>query len=309
MLRLLSLLSIGTYCLVLAGHPSSYAADEPKEIKIPSGVDFIRAKILGRGEPMKVYVNMVGITDAKEEKLLFPKGVSDAVGTHKQLDRRFMDAVQKSQRFEVYDDTSGGVRDKSDIVVDGMVVASTQNIEDFTATRKAVTLIRISMQIKDTGSGKVIKARTISGVYGDSAGEGTIVRTEAELNKPEIRANMSNDYEKALTEALENAAAFLERTIRPMGRVKDVDGDTVLLIGGQSHGIMEGDKMVIFRAKSMRVGETESFGIMKAVGLVECTTVTTDSSQCELITKGKEWPPQKDDYTVLADGSLKLKMD
>jgi hypothetical protein len=290
-------------------HAGALAADEVKEIKIPSGVDFLRAKLLGRGEPMKVYVNMVGITDSKEEKLLFPKGKSDAVGTHKQLDRRFMDAVQKTQRFEVYDDTSGGVRDKSDLVVDGMIVASTQNIEDFTATRKAVTVVRISLQIKDTGSGKVIKARTITGVYGDTAGEGTIARSDAELNKPEIRANMANDYEKALTEAMENAAAFLERTIRPMGRVKDVEGDTVLLIGGQSHGVIEGDKMVIFRAKSMRVGETESFGIMKPVGLVECTTVTTDSSQCELKVKGKEWPPQKDDYTVLADDSLKLKMD
>lgn len=301
--------SLGTLALVALNCAPAGATDEARDIKVPSGVDFIRAKLLGRGEPMKVYVNMVGIGDAKDEKLLFPRGKSDAVGTHRQLDRRFMDAVQKTQRFEVYDDSSGGVRDKSDLVVDGMIVAATQNIEDFTATRKAVTTTRISLQIKDTGSGKVIKARTITGVYGDQPGEGTLVRSEADLAKPEIRNNLANDYEKALTEALENAAAFLERTIRPVGRVREVDGETVLLVGGQSHGVKEGDKMVLFRAKAMRVGETESFGIMKPVGIVECGTVTTDSSQCDLKLKGKEWPAQKDDYAVLADDSLKLKME
>jgi hypothetical protein len=258
---------------------------------------------------MKVYVNMVGINDPKEEKLLFPRGKSDAVGTHRQMDRRFMDAIQKTQRFEVYDDTSGGIRDKSDIVVDGMIVASTQNIEDFTALRKSVTTVRISVQIKDTATGKVIKARTLSGVYGDEPGKGTVIRSEGDLGKLDIRQNLANDYEKALTEALENAAAFLERTIRPVARVREFDSDTILLIGGQAHGIRENDNLVVFRAKAMRVGETESFGIMKPVGIFNCSTVSTDSSQCEVKVKGKEWPPQKDDYAVLGDESLKLKME
>lgn len=295
-----------TALLVLS---SPVSAQDAKDIKVPSGVDFLRAKLLGRGEAMKVYVNMVGIGDPKEEKLLFPRGKSDAVGTHRQMDRRFMDAIQKTQRFEVYDDTSGGLRDKSDVVVDGMIVATTQNIEDFTALRKSVTTVRLSVQIKDTASGKVIKARTLSGVYGDEPGHGTVIRSDADLAKADVRQNLANDYEKALTEALENAAAFLERTIRPVGRVREVDGDTVLLVGGQAHGLRENDLLVVFRAKAMRVGETESFGIMKPVGVVHCTTVSTDSSQCDLKLKGKEWPPQKDDYAVLADDSLKLKLE
>ncbi|MDP1613818.1 MAG: hypothetical protein Q8M11_22375 [Sulfuritalea sp.] len=302
----LSLIVVAT---VLATPVFAWAADEASDLKVPSGVDYIRARMLGRGEPMKVYVNMVGIVDAKDERLLFPRGRGDAVGTHQMMNRRFIDTVHKTQRFEVYDDTSGGVRDKSDLVVDGMVVAATQNIENFTATQKSVTTVRLSLQFKDTSSGKLIKARTITGVYGDLPGQGTLVRSEAELARPEVRNNLANDYEKALSEALENAAAFLERTIRPLGRVKDIDGETVLLIGGQAHGIKEGDKMVLFRAKTMRVGDTESFGIMKPVGVAVCGIVTTDSSQCEVKLKGREWPPQNDDYAVLADDSLKLKED
>ena len=160
---------LAALCLTAWLGAGTVLAEETKDIKIPSGVDFLRAKLLGRGDAMKVYVNMVGIGDPKEEKLLFPRGRSDAVGTHRQMDRRFMDAIQKTQRFEVYDDTSGGIRDKSDIVVDGMIVASTQNIEDFTALRKSVTTVRLSVQIKDTATGKLLKARTISGVYGDEA--------------------------------------------------------------------------------------------------------------------------------------------
>lgn len=305
----ISLWAAGVLAATLLPPSFAQAADDAVEVKIPSGVDFLRAKMLGRGVPMKVYVNMVGISDAKDEKLLYAKGKGDAMGTHQQLNRRFMDSVQKTKRFEVYDDTAGGVRDKSDIVVDGMIVASTQNIEDFTATRKAVTTLRLSLQIKDTASGKLIKGRTITGVYGDRAGEGTLVRAEGDLAKPEIRNNLANDYQEALTEALENAAAFLERTIRPMARVKQVDGDDVLFVGGESHGVREGDKFVVFRSKVMKVGEVESFGIMKPVAVAECETVTTDSSQCKLKLKGREWPPQVDDYAVLADDSLKLKTE
>lgn len=295
-------------CL-LAGSCFVNTALAADEVKIPSGVDFLRAKLLARGEPVKVYVDMVGIGDAKEEKLLFPKGRSDTIGNARQLNRWFMDSVQKTQRFEVYDDTSSGVRDKTDLVVDGMVVAATQGIEDFTATRKAITTVRLSIQIRDTATGKVIKARTITGVHGDEPGKGTIIRNDAELSKPETRQKLSNDYVEALKEALENAAAFLERTIRPVGRVRDVEGDTLLLVGGQAHGVRENDKMVVFRAKTMRVGEVESFGLMKPVAVIECGIVTTDSSQCEAKAKGKDWPPQKDDFAVLTDDSLKLKME
>ena len=64
--------------------------------------------------------------------------------------------------------------------------------------------------------------------------------------------------------------------------------------------------MVIFRAKTKRVGEVETFGIMRSIGVVECDTVNSDSSQCQVKIKSKDWPAVKDDFAVLGDSSLKL---
>lgn len=289
--------------LSLAG--AVHAAD----IKLPSGIDYFRLKLLERGQPMRVYVNMVGIGDKSDDKLLVSKRVGDSIGNHRQMDRRFMDAIRETNRFEVYDDTAGGVRDKSDIVVDGMIVAATQDINDLTAIRKAVTTVRLSIQIKDTSTGKLIKARTVTGVEGDEAGKGTVVANEAALKSETVQRNLANDYERALTDALRSAAAYVERTMRPVARMQEVDDGAVMIIGGTNHGVREGDKLTVFRAKTTRVGETETFGIMKPVAIIECSSVNTDSSQCEIKETGNQGPPQKGDYAVLSDESLKLRME
>jgi hypothetical protein len=294
---------VSTCILMLAMSASTWAQDA-KELKIPSGVDPFRLKLLKKAQKLKVYVNMVGIGDAKDEKMLFPHAKSEAVGTHRQLNARFESAVKDTERFDAFSDTSGGVRDQSDLVVEGMVVAATQNIEDYEAIKKAVTTVRLDIKIKDTSSGRIIKARTLTGVYGDQKGEGTVIRSEAEYKAR--AAELASDYEKALQEVLVIGAGYLERTIRPLGLVDEVEGDVLTLIGGSNHGIRPNDRMVIFRAKTKRVGEVETFGIMRSVGLVECDTVNSDSSQCQVKLKTKDWPPVKDDFAVLGDSSLKL---
>lgn len=295
--------------LAVALSISLVSAVHAADIKLPSGIDYFRLKLLDRGKPMQVYVNMVGIGDKSDAKLLVSKRVGESIGNHVQMDRRFMDAIHETNRFEVYDDASGGIRDKSDIVVDGMIVASTQDINDLTAIRKAVTTVRLSIQIKDTSTGKLIKARTVTGVEGDEAGKGTVITNEAALKSKEVQESLANDYERALTDALRSAAAFIERTMRPVARMQEIEGKTVMIIGGANHGIREGDKLTVFRAKTTRVGETETFGIMKPVAIVECSSVNTDSSQCEIKETGNQEPPQKGDYAVLSDESLKLRME
>jgi hypothetical protein len=286
---------------------SAALADDGKDIKIPSGVDPFRLKLLKKAEKLKVYVNMVGIGDAKDEKMLFPRAKGDAVGTHQQMNARFESAVKNTERFDAFSDTSGGVRDQSDLVVEGMIVAATQNIEDYEAIRKAVTTVRLDIKIKDTGSGRIIKARTLTGVYGDQKGEGTVIRSDAEFASKS--AELAGDYEKAMQEALMIGAGYLERTIRPLGVVDEVEGDVMTLIGGSNHGIRPNDRMVIFRAKTKRVGEVEAFGIMRPVAVVECDTVSSDTSQCQVKLKGKDWPLVKDDFAVLGDASLKISGD
>jgi hypothetical protein len=279
-------------------------AQDSQTIKIPSGIDPFRLKLLKKAEKLKVYVNMVGIGDAKDEKMLFPRAKGDAVGTHQQMNARFESAVKNTERFEAFSDTSGGVRDQSDLVVEGMVVAATQNIEDYEAIKKAVTTVRLDIKIKDTSTGLIMKARTLTGVYGDRKGEGTVIRSDTEFK---ARANdLAADYEKALQEVLVISAGYLERSIRPLGLVDEVEGDILTMIGGSNHGIRPNDQMVIFRAKTKKVGTVETFGIMRPVGIVLCDTVNSDSSQCQVKAKGKDWPPIKDDFAVLGDSSLKI---
>jgi hypothetical protein len=284
-------------------------ACQAADIKLPSGIDYFRLKLLERGKPMQVYANMVGIGDKSDAKLLVSRSVGDSIGNHAQIDRRFMGAIQETRRFEVYDDASGGIRDKSDIVVDGMIVAATQDVNDLTAIRKAVTTVRLSIQIKDTSTGKLIKSRTITGVEGDEPGKGTIIANAAALKSEEVQKSLANDFERALTDALRSAAAFLERTMRPVARLQEIENDTVMVLGGLNHGIRENDRLTVFRAKTTRVGETETFGIMKPVAIIECSSVNPDSSQCEIIQTGTQGPPQKGDYAVLSDESLKLHME
>ena len=293
--------------LMLGLTSTAMSADDGKEIKIPSGVDPFRLKLLKKAEKLKVYVNMVGIGDASDAKLLFPRGKSDAVGTHQQMNARFESAVKATERFDAFSDTSGGVRDQSDLVVEGMIVAATQNIEDYEAIKKAVTTVRLDIKIRDTSTGRILKARTLTGVYGDQTGEGTVIRNDADLK---TKANeLVNDFEKTLQEALTIGAGYLERSIRPLGVVDEVEGDVLTLLGGGNHGIRPNDRMVIFRAKTKRIGEVDTFGIMRAVGIVECATVNSDNSQCDVKQKGKDWPPLKDDFAILGDNSLKLKVE
>lgn len=295
-------------CLwLLAGLVAPVCAQEVQAIKIPSGVDPFRLKLLKKAEKLKVYVNMVGIGDAQNGKILFPRAKGEAVGTHQQMNARFESAVKNTERFEAFSDTSGGVRDQSDLVIEGMVVAATQNIEDYEAIKKSVTTVRLDIKIKDTSSGRILKARTLTGVYGDQIGEGTVVRSDAELRAK--AEDLAGDYEKALQEVLQIGAGYLERSIRPLGLVDEVEGDVLTLIGGANHGLRPNDQMVIFRAKTKRLGDVETFGIMHPVGIVLCDTVNSDSSQCQAKIKGKDWPPAKDDFAVLGDNSLKLSGD
>ena len=156
---------------------------------VPSGVDYLRIRNLDKGQsPMtKVYVQMLGIGDKTDAKLLVTPRAGNAIGTSDQITRKFADRVTSTNRFEVFTDATIGVRDKSDIVVEGMIVSAHQDIEDFTAIRKSVTTVRLSVNILDTQSGKVSLARTVTGLYGNAPGEGTvIVRPADEIGRAHV---------------------------------------------------------------------------------------------------------------------------
>jgi len=278
-----------------------------EEIRMPGGVDYSRLKNLeqGRHQKMKVYVNMVGIGEKSDLNLLIPAHAGKSVGTHSQMNRRFMDAIKSTERFEVFDDSASGMRDQSDIVVDGMVVAATQDLEDYSAFRKSVTTVRLSLQVKDTLSGKVLRGKTLTGNHGSEPREGTLIRTDKELASKPIQESLSNDFERALNEVLSNAAAYVERTFRPLGKVIQTEDKDVLLSGGEADGLRSQDRLVVFRTSFIKEGGREMPGLMKPVALIECPAVSAETSQCNVLRQKDEIKPGY--FALVIDDSIRLK--
>ena len=284
------------------------APDEP--LRLPSGIDYGRMQRLlntGNNETMAVQVQMSGIGEKQAGvHLLIPKRAGEAVGNGTQISRRFESMVTGTGRFRAFSDATTDMQAASVIRVDGMVVSATQNIEDLAAIRKSVTTIRLDIQVKNTTTGELFKARTVTGIYGSEPGEGTIVRNDRDLKDTQIQSQLANDFEMALTEALQNAAAYLERTFRPIGKVTDIDLEDkiISLNGGSNHGLRENDRMVIFKPNFVRDGNQTAPGIMKPVAIVECNSVSDKTSQCRILKQKGEI--QAGHFALLTDGSLKL---
>ena len=88
-----------------------------------------------------------------------------------------------------------------------------------------------------------------------------------------------------------------------MARVLAVDGDQTGLVGGSVHGLQGGDELVIFRATTARVGNSEIFATTRPVAVVKCDGVGTESSQCRVTRRDPALAPQAGDYAVLSDFS------
>lgn len=295
--------------LLIASSLQTVAAPE-EALRLPSGIDFGRMQRLlktGNNESMSVQVQMSGMGEKKDGiHLLFPASAGSKVGTNTQISRRFETMVTGTGRFRAFSDATTDMQDASVIRVDGMVVAANQNIEDLTAIRKSVTTVRLDIQVKNTTTGELFKARTITGNYGSEPGEGTVIRNEKDLKSPQIINSLAEDFEKAMQEALLNAAAYLERTFRPIGKVTDIDLEdkVIALNGGSNHGLRENDRMVVFKPNFVRDGNQMAPGIMKPVAIVECNSVSDKTSQCRIVLQKGEIQPGF--FALLTDSSLKL---
>jgi hypothetical protein len=116
---------------------------------------------------------------------------------------------------------------------------------------------------------------------------------------------MANDYLRALNRAYKLAAQRVEAVLRPMGKVLSAESGSVGILGGQRHGLVGNDRLVIFRATLQRVGELEVFASTRAIAVVQCDGVGTVSSQCDIVRLVDGQQVQPGDYAVLTDDSLK----
>lgn len=288
--------------------PAQATASADGPIALPSGLDLDRARLLDQGRRTKVYAEMIGIGDPANEKLLFPPAVAQAVGvTTRQMQRRFSDTLAKSRRFEIFDASATVTMDATDIVVDGMVTGTTQELVPIEGgLRVSMTRVRLSLQMKDRYSGKPLfpAAVEVVGQTGRSTGDRVVLSPSERADDPAVQRRLAVDYERAMQRAFDEAALRIHQVLKPLARVIQVEEDQIVLLGGVVHGLQPGDELVVFRASSIRVGETEVMGAAKALALLRCDAVGTQSSQCTVLRRdAKQAPPKDGDYAVLSDAS------
>jgi hypothetical protein len=277
-------------------------------IAMPAGVDRGAAELIDQGRRFSIYVELLGIDDPRDKKLLFPQAVATKLGiTNTQMRRRFMDAVMTSRRFEVFDSSNSVVADKSDYVVDGMVTQVTQEVVPIEGgMRVSRTRVELSMQGKQRydGDPMFVGGMVVTGQTGMTTGDRVVLAPSDRLDNPQVQERLAVDYERALRRALNEAARKIGDVVRPMGKVVSVDGEQIGMLGGQAHGFQGKDEVVVFRATTIRLPTgKEEFASTRPVAVARCDGAGTRTSQCVVIRRAPGMTIQNGDYTVLSDFS------
>lgn len=277
-------------------------------IQMPSQASLSRVRTLEQGRMTTIYCQMTGIGDtAADNKVLFPQRMQAAVGiTNRQANRRFMDMLLGTRRFKVYDDSSTVLREKSDIVIDGMVTFAHQEIISADSIRKIRTTVQLSVQMKDvmTGENLFPGGLNVTGDYGMTQGEGTPLLPRDNVNDPAIQNKAAADYQRALEKAFAEVTRRVGEVLRPMGKVLSVDETSVSVHGGFIHGFQSNDELVIFRGEVGRVGGGDKFIRTRPVAVVRCDGTGDETSQCDIIHLDPKLNPQVGDYAILSDLSI-----
>ncbi len=288
--------------LAVLGTPA--VAVETGEIQLPSGLDLERLKLADKGQQMRVYVSLLGYDDARGGAAVYPGAPGEALGSVAQMNRRFMDMVSGTHRFQVFDDTDTGIREESDIVVSGQITRANQALERFLRGRKAITSVGLSIQIKNSQNGSLLDQHQAIENYGQRPGEGALALTVADQNSPEFKQRAREDYEEAFARVLEHAAAYFESSMRPLAKVSAAQGDKVHLLAGSKHGLQTGDELVLFGLE----GKTSKLPL--ALAEVRCDAVGSETSTCRITRRATEAEmPKKGHYAILSDQSLKLRFE
>ncbi len=257
-------------------------------VRMPSGVDFGRMQLVNEARLIRVYTQMTGVGDSSDDKLLFSRDVAQKVNlTNRQVNRRFMDMILATRRFQVFDDSTTVVRDGAsqtldgklmDITIDGQVVGSTQDIIDILPYRKARTAVRLSVQMKDVSSGEQLfpAGVSVNGEWGMAQGEGTLLPPSASTSSPEMQISLANDYQRALDKALTQAVSRIGQVLRPLGRVT---------------------------FDMAQLGERQVIAHTQPLAVAHCDGVGTETSQCDLTLVDTRYHLAVGDYAVLSDRS------
>lgn len=289
--------------------PNAKARPEATQgtIRMPTGADYRRVQMAEKGEKLKVYTQVRGMGEPGNEKLLFPARVAQKIGvTPVQIQRRFMDTIGITRRYEVYDSSTSVTAEASDVVVDAQFTSSTQELRPIEGgARVTVTRVQINANLIDRYSGKPLWAAPVVAVgeTGASSIDRVVLLARDDPNDPAVQERLGVDYERAMQRAFDKVAERVDLQLRPMGKVIDIDGDSVSVIGGLRNGLQRGDEMVGFSARLVKIGQDMEFGPIKASVALRCDGVGQATSQCDIIRRDPRFKLGVGDYVILTDHS------
>ena len=305
---LLALMSL----LVASSAAQAQKVETVASLAMPSGADYGRLRLLKEGRMTKVYVDMLRIDDSThnaEVKQHFPPEMARLVDiTPAGLTRLFTDTILKSRRFEVYDLRSTVTAEQADIVIDAMIIAATQEFKPLEGGMQAAyTSVLLSVQMKDMYTGKYLfgTAVQVEGKTGLVSGDRSVLMPGERPTDPAIRSKLAVDYQRALRRAFVLAGQRIESILRPQATVIGLDGADVSIFGGQQQGFQADDEFIVFRSKTMRLGDRDIFTSTKPVALIHCGSVATETSQCTMVSKVADFQMQEGDFAIITDGSLR----
>lgn len=298
-------------CLAFAASSSSPAQSSGPSLSMPPGADFGRVRQLDQGRMTRVYVEVLRVDEVPGNKSMFPAEMAKRIDISASgLTRLFTDTILKSRRFEVFDLRSNVTAEQTDIVIDAQIIAATQEFKPLEGGLVAAdTRVLLSVQMKDMQSGKYLlgTAVQVEGRNGMVNGERAVLMPGESPDDPDVRQRLVADYQRALRRAFVGAGQRIESILRPQARVLSVEGNDVGIFGGSQQGLQTDDELVIFRPKLVKLGDREVFASTKALALIRCSGVGTETSQCSIVNRAgsAEFQPQEGDYAIITDASLR----
>lgn len=276
-------------------------------IVLPAGANYRLVQLAEKGVKPKLYTQVRGMGDPSNEKLLFRADVAAAIGVSPvQVQRRFMDTIGKTRRYEVYDSSTSVTAEASDFVVDAQFVGSSQQVRQLEGgVRVAVTRVQLNANLIDRYSGKPVWDAPIEAVgqTGLSSSDRMVLQPGERETDPAVQRRLGIDYETAMQRAFDRLAARVDAELRPMGKVVGLDGDGISIIGGQRNGLQRGDELVVFSAGLTKIGEQQEFVNQRALVAVRCNGVGSATSQCDIVRRNPNREVKVGDYVILTDHS------
>lgn len=289
----------------LSAHADGRVVTAP--VPMPAGANYRMLQAAESGERPRVYTQIRGMGDPSNGRLLLRADVAERLGINPvQIQRRFNDTIGKTRRYEALDFSGSQLATGSDYVVDAQFVSSTQELRMFEGgVRVAVTRVQLNAKLIHRSTGFPVWDSPVeaAGVVGLSSGDATAIQPGENLNSPEVQQRLGNDYERAIQRAFDQVAQRIDTELRPMGMVRDAEADSVSMLGGSRNGLQPGDEVVIFRARTERVGEHVAFLEMRPVARARCSGVGPASTQCQVVQRHPNRVVQPGDYAVLTDRS------